>query len=173
MESCPCIKSRDFDLTVTNRGCEHLVIEDASVWMGAQGYEKPETFQVTFESPTRGSSKVLTLKTDARNTFTSIDLFGTTNIQCIADDVYCIRVTSCGYDLTINRAVVCTLQIELNKLIVKFAETLTKDERDTISDLKTSIGAVKLNAEKGNVKTAKKLFKIVKAKLKAATCNNC
>lgn len=172
--SCACIKKREFDLYVTHKGCETLVIEDRSTWMEEKGYvARPPSYDVTLQIPSRDFEKVLTINTNARNYFTSKELFGSDNLQCLPDDIYCFSTQSCGYGLHINRAYVCDAEVKLDELVYKFAETMSKEERKVILDLTLQIESIKLNAEKGNVKIAQRLFQKVKQKLKEYHCDNC
>lgn len=171
--SCACIKKREFDLYVSHKGCETLVIEDQSNWMTDKGYVKPKTYDVTIKIPSRNYEQVFTLKTDGRNYLTSRELFGSSELQCLPDDIYCFSVESCGYDLIINRAYLCGLEVKLNELIYKFAETMTQEQRKVIVDTSLQLDSVKLNAQMGNVEIAQRLFKKVKDKLKEYHCDNC
>jgi len=170
---CPCIKKREFDIVISNRGCEYLVLEDQSVWVQDFGYEKPETFEVTIKIDSRNIEKKVTLKTNGKNILTSKDLFDSTDLECLPDDVYCISTVSCGYELTINKANLCGVKSKLNELIYKYAETMNADQRKIIFDLKLLIQSIEVNAEQDNITTARRLFKDVKDKLKAYHCDNC
>lgn len=171
--SCACIKKREFDISVLHKGCEILVLEDQSTWVGDFGYDKPDTYDVLVTIPSRDVEVTLSLKTNAKNFITSKDLFGSDITKCLPDDIYCFSVVSCGYKLNINRAYLCTVELKLNELVAKYAETMTEDQRKTILDLTLQIQSIKLNAEQGNVEIAKRLFKKVKDKLKNYHCDNC
>lgn len=173
MSTCACIKKREFDISVSHKGCEFLVLEDQSTWVSGQGFDKPDTYDVTIKIPSRGVEVVLPVKTEGKTILTSRELFGSMDVKCLPDDIYCFSVNSCGYTLNINRAYLCSVEVRLNELIYKFAETMTEDQRKTILDLKLQIQSIKINAEKGNLDTAKRLFKIVKDKLKSYHCDNC
>lgn len=171
--SCACIKKREFDISVSHKGCQYLVLEDQSTWVHDFGYDKPRTYEVRVNVPSRNVDVVLELNTDGKNYITSKDLFGSVDLKCLPDDIYCFTVMSCGYKLNINRAYLCTVETKLNELIAKYAETMTVKERKIILDLTLQIESIKINAEQGNVKITKRLFKKVKAKLKDHHCENC
>lgn len=173
MSTCACIKKREFDILVSHKGCEFLVLEDQSTWVGGEGYSKPDAYDVTIKIPSRGVEKVLSIKTEGKTFLTSRELFGSKDLKCLPDDIYCFSTKSCGYTLNINRAYLCTVETRLNELIYKYAETMTEDQRKIILDLKLQIQSIKINAEQGNLDTAKRLFKIVKDKLKSYHCDNC
>lgn len=173
MSTCACIKKREFDISVSHKGCEFLVLEDQSTWASGNGYVKPKTYDVTIKIPSRGVEKVLPINTEGKTIITSMDLFGSMAPKCLPDEVYCFSTESCGYILNINRAYLCSLQIKLNDLVAKYSPTMDAEQRRIILDLKLQVQSIEINAEKGNLETAKKLFKIVKDKLKSYHCDNC
>ena len=171
--SCACIKKREFDIAVSHKGCEFLVLEDQSLWVSGDGYSKPKYYNVTIGILDRGIEIVLPIKTEGKTFLTSKELFNSLDSKCLPDGIYCFSTESCGYKLTINRAYLCTIEVKLNELIYKYAESMDADERKIISDLKLQIQSIKINAEQGNLEIAKRLFQKVKDKLKSFHCDNC
>lgn len=166
---CGCIKKRDFNVELSYKGCEYLVLEDASIWSG----DIPETYEIELQIPSRNKTINLELKTGVKNTFTTVDLFNTSNLQCLPDDIYCITTESCGYSLKINRAFLCNSEIRVNELIYKYALDLDKDKRQLLLDFKTKLDSIKINAKLGNSEISKKLYKLLSDKLKEHHCDNC
>ena len=169
MSTCACIKKREFDILVSHKGCEFLILEDQSTWVG----DKPSTYDVTLKIGSRGTEVTIPIKTEGKTVLTSKELYGSRDQKCLPDDIYCFTTISCGYTLSINRAYLCNMEVSLNDLIATFAETMSEKERKIILDLKLQIASIKINAEKGNMENAKRLFKIVKDKLKLYHCDNC
>lgn len=167
---CACIKKREFDLNVSHKGCEFLVINDQSTW---SGIEVPDFFNVTIKIVSRDSEVTLPISTKGATTLSSKQLLNTIDQKCLPDDIYCFTTKSCGYPLKINRAYLCGLETRLNDLVSKYAETMDAEQRKLIFTLRMQIDSIKINAEKGNLELAKKLFKIVKDKLNAYHCDNC
>lgn len=171
--SCGCIKKRDFDIDISFKGCETLVIEDQSVWSTGPGYTKPDSYTITINIPSRGSTVDLEIKTNSKNYFTSKDLFNSIDIQCLPDDIYCFTTTSCGNKLTITRAILCNTEIKLDELISKFSDELDPDKRQLIFEISSGIEAIKINSKKGNLETSKKLLKRLNKKLESFNCEHC
>lgn len=173
MSNCACIKKKEFDILVTHKGCEYLVIQDQSTWVSGDVYNKPATFKVKIKIPSRGVEKEITLFTDKPNYLTSKDLFDSQELQCLPDDIYCFSVESCGYTLNINRAYLCRMETKLDELIYKFAEDMNASNRKIIIDTEFQLASIRINAERGNVEIAKRLFNLLKEKLKSYHCDNC
>lgn len=173
MSRCACIKKREFDIAVSHKGCEFLVLEDQSVWVSGDGFSKPSTYNVTIKVLSRGVEVTLPISTEKKTFLTSKELFNSLDSKCLPDDIYCITTESCGYKLTINRAYLCNLEVKINELVYKYAEDMDSEQRDIITDLKLKAESIKINAEQGNLEIAKRLFKSVKDKLKSYHCDNC
>lgn len=171
--SCACIQKREFDISVTHKGCEYLVLEDQSMWVEKLGYDKPNTYDVLIKIPSRNVEVIVPINVKGKTFLTSVELFGSKNVTCLPDDIYCMTTTTCGYDLTINRAYLCSLDVKLNELVAKFATTMNQEQRTMITDIRLEIAAIRINAEKGNINLANSLFKIVKDKLKKYHCDDC
>ena len=169
MSVCACIKKREFDIVISYRGCEILLLEDQSIWVG----EKPKTYDITLTALSRGMAVNVTLDLNKKTQLTSKDIFKSETITCLPDDIYCITTESCGYKLSINRAYLCNMELKVNEMVAKFANTMSEDERKIIQDFKLQIDAIKINTEKGNLETARKIFKSVKEKLNHYKCDNC
>jgi len=173
MANCACIKKREFDLYVAEKGCGVLVIEDQSVWVKKPEFEVPEAFNVTIDIPSRGVSKELTLYTNKRNIIHNKDLFGLSVDKRIPDDIYCFSTISCGYELKINRAYLCNAKSQVRDLIYKYVDDFSKERREIISNLNITIQAIEINAKIGNVKIASELLKSLNEKLKNFNCVEC
>lgn len=173
METCACIKKREFDISVTNKGCEYLVLEDQSIWVSKNGFTKPDRYNIVLKIPSRGVERKISIKTDGKTILSSKDLFGSKDLKCLTDDIYCITTESCGYTLTINRLYLCNIEVKYRELVSKYALTMSDDEMSTLSKLRLDMESLKINVEKGNLQTAKNLFKTLKDKLKAYHCDNC
>lgn len=171
--SCACIKKREFDISVSNRGCDVLVFEDQSNWVADAGFNKPDTYKVVIEIPSRGMSKELDIKTSGKNFITSVDLYGTIDRENLADEIYCISTVSCGYDLKINRASLANLELKVNELIAKYALHMEDAQSRLLMDFILQLESIKINAEQGNHNLAIKLFSKLKKTLKNYHCDNC
>lgn len=167
--ACSCIKG-NYDAHVTNTDCKHLIYEDQSLWMDEIGYTKPETYPLTIHIPSRGSQSTLLVYTDKRNSLTSKELFGSTDVLCLPDDIYCFTVQSCGVSYTISRAFLCNCLMRIDELVSR-AES--DDEIKEAKDFKSMAEAVEISVKMGKVEQAREMLTKLKKKLKQKNCTNC
>lgn len=167
--SCACIQNF-FDLSVGHLDCKSIVIEDHSKWISDAGYGVPEILDLTVSVPSRASEITIQILTGKRNTFTTVDFFGTTESLCFPDEIYCFTAESCGIKYTISRAFLCTLECRVTSLI---ASAKTDEDFHQILSLQTMLDGIKVNAELGKVETARDLYNLLKRKVEHLDCGNC
>lgn len=167
--ACGCIK-KIFDLYVDFTDCKHIVIEDQSVWMSDLGYEKPDTINIKIKSELRGTEIEKDLYLNKRNIYDSIDLFNSSQIECLGDDIFCFTTYSCGHELKITRAYICTALCKIDTLT---SRAKTVEDFKQISELKRMAEGILIDVKLGKVESAKELLKLLNRKLSHLTCGNC
>lgn len=168
---CSCIKHRDFNIHVEFLGCEKLILEDQSVWIG----ETPEFYFVKVDVPSRPSrNREIKLYTGKRNIFTTKEFFGDSIEKSFPDEIYCLETTTCNnVKLTISRAVMCKSHYSIQEIVSKKSHDTNDSDLKNIFSLKLLYEEIAINAERGNVNEARVLHKILKDRLKAYNCELC
>ena len=167
VSNCACIK-KTFDLYIGSQDCKTMVIEDQSVWMASSGFSDPVPFEVEIKSLTNNTSNKITVDPNNRNLFTSVNLFGTNESQCISDGFYCFTTVSCGVSYTINRVYLCNVRCQLDTVI-------SNSNRSNIRDIEEAeflIKAVELNTKLGKLNVAAELFKMLQLQLQKLGCDS-
>jgi len=167
--ACSCIQNH-FDLSVGHLDCKTIVIEDHSKWIGDSGYAKPDFMEVEVDVPSRNAKVKLQLHTGKRNSFSTVDFFGTTESLCFPDEIYCFTTESCGIKYTISRAFLCTLECRITSLI---AAAKTDEDFAKILTFQTMLDGIYVNAELGKVETARDLYNLLKKKVDHLDCAGC
>ena len=162
---CGCIKKR-FDIHIDSVDCKTLILEDESLWMSQPGNVKPDTYDVTISIPSRNQSKTITLNTNKRNKLTSVDLFGDLESECLADDIYCFEVESCGISYKISRAFTCNIRGKIDALFAK-------EEFDLIVELERDLQSIHSSVRSGMIDTANSMFDLLNDKLDKYDCEEC
>lgn len=169
--SCACIKHRDFNLHVDFIGCERLVIEDQSIWVGDS---LPETYDLVVSVPSRIKDHTVKIYTGKRNIFTTKEFFDTNEELTFPDEIYCFSTTTCNnVKLSITRAVMCKAYYGIQEIVSKYAPTMLDSELKEIAYLKLLYEEIAINAERGNVNEANILYKTLKNRLKDLNCESC
>lgn len=164
--SCACIKGR-FDIYVGNTDCRHMVIEDHSEWMSASGFTAPQPYEVEVTNMMYNVTKVVTVDPDRRNVFTSKDLYGTVDEQCIPDGFYCFKAESCGVKYTLYRAYLCNARCMIDGLISK----PTGVTIDDIYGLEYYMKAIEINTRMGKLKVATDVYSQLQRILEKLGCD--
>lgn len=167
--SCACIQNH-FDLSVDHLDCKTIVIEDHSKWITDTGYSVPEVMDIVVDVPSRGNKVTLQIHTGKRNTFSTVDFFGTGESLCFPDEIYCFSTTSCGIQYTISRAFLCTMECRITSLI---ASAKSDEDFKNLIVLQTMADGIRVNAELGKVETARDLYGLLKRKVEHLDCGNC
>jgi hypothetical protein len=164
--NCACIK-KYFDLYVSSTDCRHLILEDQSVWMSSTGFSIPQPFVVTVDSLSFSTSHDITVDPSKRNVYTSVDIHGTDNEECISDGIYCFRTESCGVKYSINRAYLCNARCQIDTLISQNSLRLVED----IQQLEFIYKSVEINTKLGKLKVASDMFEVLVTKLQKLGCD--
>lgn len=167
--ACGCIK-KDFDIYVTYTDCKHIVIEDQSRWMEDAGYTRPESLTMKIRLESRGKEITQEIFTNKRNILNSIDLLGTTEEQCLSDDIYCFTVDSCGLTYSVSRAYLCNTLCKIDQLTAKAKDAI---DYENIRLLRSLAEAVEINTKIGKVQAASELLKDLTRRLAHLTCDHC
>ena len=93
--ACSCIKNH-YSIHISSEDCKKLIYQDESDWMAGEGFNIPETYPVTISIPSRSKEVTIDVKTKGRTVITSVDLFGSSDLMCLPDDIYCFSTESCG-----------------------------------------------------------------------------
>lgn len=165
---CSCLKN-DFNLSIDDRGCKTILIEDLSNWMAGDFFNEGETLPITIKSLSLGKSFDLSLKINKRNIYTSLDVIGIADV-CIPDDVYCFSTTSCGVSYSINRVYLCSTLCKIEQLKSKAKDKL---DWEYIRELQNFVEQIKANSEFGKIDTAVSILKLLNKKLKNLKCGSC
>ena len=167
--NCACIQNH-FDLSVRYLDCKTIVIEDHSKWITDTGYDVPEVYDLIVTIPSRASEITIQIQTGKRNTFSTVDFFGTTESLCFPDEIYCFSTESCGIKYTISRAFLCTLECRITSLI---SMAQTDEDFHNVLSLQTMLDGIRINAELGKVETARDLYNLLKSKVEHLDCGHC
>lgn len=169
--SCLCIKKYGFDLDVSwkGRGCDSIIIEDMSTWIGEGN--KPDTIKVKMYIPSQEYSKVFEIKTDTKNIISSKEVMGSEGV-CLPDDIYCFTLLDhCGFDeMVIQKAYLCSITCKVKELI---ASSDTDEEYISASSIYNNIKRVEIALEKGLIEESTKFLDNLRDKIKSLTCESC
>lgn len=164
--SCPCLK-KDCNLIMGHTDRKHMLLTDASEWMGG---EKPEKFIISITNLLHNKTSEVEILANGTNVLSSIELFGTTEKVCLQDGFYCIKVFSCRHTAIINRVYLANTTCMIDKLFVK---ANTAEAREIVEDLYTDLKMVTINTEIGRLDTAQRVFTTLTRKLNAIGCDEC
>lgn len=165
--NCACIK-KHFDLYVGSTDCKHMVIDDQSVWMSSTGFNIPEPFEVSVTSPSFRITKNITVNPDKRNIFSSIELLGTIEEECLMDGIYCFKTNSCGVSYTINRAYLCNSRCQIDTIISSSKGELISE----LEDVEFFYKSVEINTKLGKLNVATEMFEVLQSKLEKLGCDS-
>ena len=145
-----------------------MVIEDQSVWMSSSGFTSPEPFEVDVKSLAFNKTNKVLINPDKRNIFSSIDILGTAESQCISDGLYCFTTVSCGVTYTINRAYLCNSRCQIDTLISKS----DRSNIQSIEEVEFLFKAIEINTNLGKLKVASDLFNVLQSQLEKLGCDS-
>lgn len=165
--NCACIK-KHFDLYVDSTDCKHMTIDDLSMWMSSTGFNIPEPFEVTVTSPSFRISKTIVVDSSKRNVFSSKDILGTTEEECLSDGIYCFNTESCGVSYTINRAYLCNSRCQIDTIISSSNGELISE----LEELEFYYKSVEINTKLGKLNIATDMFKVLQNKLERLGCDS-
>lgn len=163
--SCGCIKKR-FDIHLSSIDCRTLIIEDESLWMSQPGNTKPDTYDVTITIPSRNIQVTLTLFTERRNKITSVELLGTSELECLPDDIYCFEVESCGLKYKISRANTCNIRGKIDELYAS-------ERYELVEEFEMDVQSIDSAVRSGMIDTALGMFQLLNDKLDKIDCETC
>lgn len=167
--ACSCIKKYQYDVHIDYLDCKSLIYEDQSAWMDDEGFDVPETYQVTINIPSLNKTVTLDLYTNKRNIITSEMLLGSSD-QCLPDDIYCFSIESCGLGMKVVRAYTCSTDCKIDSLSAKIK---TREDESEVTYLRELSDSVKINARLGKNTAAASSFKLLKEKVNHLTCGMC
>lgn len=164
--NCKCLKN-SFNLIIGSSDSKHMLITDASEWMGN---EKPEKYKISITNTLHGITSEIEILASGTNVLSTKELFGTEEKLCIQDAFYCFEVFNCGKPYKINRVYVANTECILDHLFIK---ANTQGEKDVVNDMYQDLKMIKLNTQIGRLKTAQEVYITLKKKINTIGCNEC